>query len=140
MFKVSYQLFVNQSSHFTLFEDHEMLKNISVIGYIAAIAAMVYPLLSGREWEKKYFALAIIWPLINLAWLFIMIVMVKNEINNGDYAELFGTIKVKVEFAASAWILIIASISTAIASAMVSQSLIEEEEYALQVEEKKAFT
>lgn len=112
MISITYTIFVTNTLEITMFDGVEFLKTCFCIAYVAAIAGMLLPLFTGKEWKKQHFWLGALVPLAAALWLLIARVSAPSILEERMGSELLSYADTEIGFTGVAWLFLILSVGT----------------------------
>lgn len=105
MIQVSYQaLWVEDTIKLSMFEDREFLKTLFVLGYIAAIVALLLPPVLKRSWENGFFFVAVGVSALAVFVLLCVMLGAKNEISENYLTQ---AVDAKAALTGNGWLFIL---------------------------------
>lgn len=110
MFEVTIEAFWTHTETFTMFEGKDFLKVLFIFGYIAAAVILIFPLITGKDWELGNFYLALGVPVLAVLVLLFVMISAKNGMAGN---ELLEAVDAKVKVSANGWLFIIINALTA---------------------------
>lgn len=132
MFRISYKIFYTNTTTVSLFEDAEGLGFVFILGYLAAAAALLLPLIMNKGWQKNYFKLGTYVPAAALVWFVVVILRAVNNVSSemSGYEGLLDAIDLTTELTGSAWVFMITSAAAILLTLKISKALVPAEERA----------
>ncbi len=100
------------SEEFSMFEKHEGLKSLAFVGYIAAVAFAIYPVLRPNKWDGKFFLPAKIVTGILLACFVVILVRALQMMS--QYSDYSDYVSINFSLTFSGWAFLISSIANEI--------------------------
>lgn len=108
MFKVTYQLFSEHSVSLTMFDGRQTLKVILILANLIAIALMLAPLATGKQYARFNFVPAVIIPIVNVLILLIIMTSAKEQMNE---SLMMDAVRAKASLTGSGWVFLLTNLS-----------------------------
>ena len=122
-FQINYSVFfAAEKLELTMFENAEMVLVLFIMGYLASIIVMLFPLKTGKLWEKKDFIPAKIMPILGIIAFVVSFSTVRNKLNDGG---LVGNIvEFEMKLSTGVWVFLLASAISEVLIIKASQNII----------------
>lgn len=112
MFEATYTVFVTHSVEMTLFENHDTLKLLIILGYLVSILLILLPVLMNKDLKKIYFDVGKWMSVVSVVLLVVVFFNAKKILLSSEFGEILQLVNFSIKFTANAWVFIVLSFFT----------------------------
>lgn len=115
---------------FTMFEDTEVWQPLLTVGYLAAMAAMLWPVIVGQPFSKGHFALGTWVPVVSVGRFAYVLLTVKGKIADEDgMEEIMEAFGIELGLTDEAWVFLAISVLTVILCVRAGRDILYAQEF-----------